>query len=547
MADESRGPDGAPSGEPPANPTRKSPPKAIVQKRARPSIVWLIPLVAALVGLNLAYWAWSEQGPTISIVFDSADGLVAGQTKLKYKEVDVGLVESVELNEDLSKVKVTASLVKELASYLTDETRFWVVRAEVSAAEISGVDTLLSGAYIAVDPSADGEDTRFFAGLEKAPVVRSDKPGTLFNLRAQELGSIDVGSPVYYRWLRVGQLAGYTLDDAGEFVSVQVFVEAPHDQRVRSTTRFWNASGIDAVVTAEGLQIDTPSLMSMLVGGIAFETPATVTVAQDVAENMVFELYPNKQATRRPRYSLKTRFLLYFKDSVSGLVPGSPVEFRGIKLGEVLDVDVELDRETSEMRIPVVIEIEPERLGLTRVDIERDELDVIQGMVERGFRARLATNNMLTGQKAVDFDFLKGARPQTVELGRAYPILPTVSGGLDAITERVTRIVDRVDQLPLESIGENLDQVFESLATTLVSVESLTASANAELLPSMTATMIRLEQTLSSADAMISPDSPMTQELETLMVDLAGAAESLRLLAERLEEHPEELLRGKSE
>ena len=547
MADETRGPDGAPSGEPPANPTRKSPPKAIVQKRARPSIVWLIPLVAALVGLNLAYWAWSEQGPTISIVFDSADGLVAGQTKLKYKEVDVGLVESVELNEDLSKVKVTASLVKELASYLTDETRFWVVRAEVSAAEISGVDTLLSGAYIAVDPSADGEDTRFFAGLEKAPVVRSDKPGTLFNLRAQELGSIDVGSPVYYRWLRVGQLAGYTLDDAGEFVSVQVFVEAPHDQRVRSTTRFWNASGIDAVVTAEGLQIDTPSLMSMLVGGIAFETPATVTVAQDVAENMVFELYPNKQATRRPRYSLKTRFLLYFKDSVSGLVPGSPVEFRGIKLGEVLDVDVELDRETSEMRIPVVIEIEPERLGLTRVDIERDELDVIQGMVERGFRARLATNNMLTGQKAVDFDFLKGARPQTVELGRAYPILPTVSGGLDAITERVTRIVDRVDQLPLESIGENLDQVFESLATTLVSVESLTASANAELLPSMTATMIRLEQTLSSADAMISPDSPMTQELETLMVDLAGAAESLRLLAERLEEHPEELLRGKSE
>ena len=547
MADESRGPDGAPSGEPPANPTRKSPPKAIVQKRARPSIVWLIPLVAALVGLNLAYWAWSEQGPTISIVFDSADGLVAGQTKLKYKEVDVGLVESVELNEDLSKVKVTATLVKELASYLTDETRFWVVRAEVSAAEISGVDTLLSGAYIAVDPSADGEDTRFFAGLEKAPVVRSDKPGTLFNLRAQELGSIDIGSPVYYRWLRVGQLAGYTLDDAGEFVSVQVFVEAPHDQRVRSTTRFWNASGIDAVVTAEGLQIDTPSLMSMLVGGIAFETPATVTVAQDVAENMVFELYPNKQATRRPRYSLKTRYLLYFKDSVSGLVPGSPVEFRGIKLGEVLDVDVELDRETSEMRIPVVIEIEPERLGLTRADIEQAEIDVIQGMVERGFRARLATNNMLTGQKAVDFDFLKGARPQAVELGRAYPILPTVSGGLDAITERVTRIVDRVDQLPLESIGENLDQVFESLATTLVSVESLTASANAELLPSMTATMIRLEQTLSSADAMISPDSPMTQELETLMVDLAGAAESLRLLAERLEEHPEELLRGKSE
>lgn len=523
----------------------QSAPKAIVRKRARPSIVWLIPLVAALVGLNLAYWAWSEQGPTISIVFESADGLVAGQTKLKYKEVDVGLVETVELNADLSKVKVTASLVKELSRYLTDETRFWVVRAEVSAAEISDVGTLLSGAYIGVDPSAAGENTRFFTGLEKAPVVRSDKPGTLFNLRAQELASIDVGSPVYYRWLRVGQIAGYTLGDAGEYVSVQVFVEAPHDRRVRSTTRFWNASGIDAVVTAEGLQIDTPSLMSMLVGGIAFETPATVTVAQDVAENMIFELYPNKQATRRPRYSLKKRYLLYFDDSVSGLVPGSPVEFRGIKLGEVLDVDVELDRETNEMRIPVVIEIEPERLGLTRTDAEGGGIDRIQVMVGRGFRARLATNNMLTGRKAIDFDFLDGAKPAEIILGHAYPILPTASGGLDAITERVTRIVDRIDQLPIESIGKNLDQVFASLAETLVSVEALTNSANTDLLPSMTASLVRLEETLASADAMISPDSAMAQELETMIVDLAGAAESLRLLVERLEEHPEELLRGK--
>ena len=326
-------------------------PSAIVREKARPSIVWLIPLIAAVVGLYLAYWAWSEQGPQITIVFESADGIVAGQTKLKYKEVDVGVVETVELNEDLSRVRVTASMAKELSGFITDETRFWVVRAEVSAAEISGVDTLLSGAYLAVDPSSEGERTRIFEGLEKAPVVRSDKPGTLFHLRAQELGSVDVGSPVYYRWLNVGQIAGYELDEAGESVNVQVFVEAPHDDRVRSTTRFWNASGLDAVVTAEGVQIDTPSLMSMLVGGIAFETPATVTVAQDVTENMIFELYPNKQATRQPRYSRKSRYLLFFEDSVSGLVPGSPVEFRGIKLGEVLDVDIELDLDTNEFRI----------------------------------------------------------------------------------------------------------------------------------------------------------------------------------------------------
>ena len=522
-------------------------PRAIVRTRSMPSIVWLIPAVAAFVGLYLAFWAWSEQGPSITIVFDSADGIVAGTTVIKYKDVDVGIVETVELVEDLSQVNVTASMVNELAGYLTDETTFWVVKAEVSASEISAVDTILSGAYIGMAPSQDGKRTRVFEGLEKAPIIRPDKAGTLFQLRATELGSVDVGSPVYYRWIRVGQIAGYQLDDQGETVSVQVFIEAPHDERVRSTTRFWNASGLDAVVTAEGIQIDTPSMMAMLVGGIAFETPATVTVAQDVPENMVFELYPNKQATRMPRYSLKARYLLYFEDSVSGLVPGSPVEFRGIKLGEVLDVDVELDRVTNEMRIPVVIEIEPERLGLTVEELEADPTQRIENMVAQGFRARLLTNNILTGQKAVDFDFLEGAREQAVVYGRAYPILPTATGGLDAITTRVARIVDRVDQLPIESIGANLDQVFASLAATMGSIEEATAAANSDLLPGMTATLERLEQTLSSADALISPESATALEIESLVGDLSEAADSLRIMAERLEEHPEELLRGKSE
>ncbi|MEM9177832.1 MAG: hypothetical protein AAGC67_21710, partial [Myxococcota bacterium] len=206
-----------------------------------------------------------------------------------------------------------------------------------------------------------------------------------------------------------------------------------------------------------------------------------------------------------------------------------------------------LVRETNEMRIPVVIEIEPERLGLTVEELEEDPTDTVESMVARGFRARLLTNNLLTGQKAVDFDFLEGAREQQVEYGRAYPILPTATGGLDAITTRVARIVDRVDQLPIESIGENLDEVFESLAATMGSIEEATAAANADLLPGMTATLERLEQTLSSADAMISPDSAIALELESLVGDLSKAADSLRIMAERLEEHPEELIRGKSE
>jgi paraquat-inducible protein B len=287
--------------------------------------------------------------------------------------------------------------------------------------------------------------------------------------------------------------------------------------------------------------------MSMLVGGIAFETPATVTVAMDVPEDMVFELYPNKQATRQPRYSQQARYLLYFDGSVSGLVPGSPVEFRGIKVGEVLSVDINFDTQTNEVQIPVVIEIEPERLGITQKKLYRKDVPRIASLVGRGLRARLVTNNVLTGKKAISFEFISDAEPVAIVFGEAYPILPTVSGGLDAITQRVARILDRVEKLPIESIGNNLNEAFANLSQTLQSVDNLTNSANANLLPQLTASLVKLEETLASADAMIAPDSAMAIELKSMMSDLAGAAQSLRLLAQRLEEHPEELLRGKGE
>jgi len=530
-------------------------PHVIVRNRARPSIVWLIPVVAAVVGLFLAYRAYTERGPTIAITFDSAEGLEAGSTRVKFKEVDIGLVQAVELSEDLSQVVVTARLVAGAERYLTENTRFWVVRAVVSAGQISGLGTFLSGAYIAIDPATEGSQARRFDGLDKAPVVTSDVPGSIFNLRTETLGSIDVGSPVYYRRLQVGNVAGYELDLAGDQIQVQVFIESPHDQRVRSTTRFWNASGLDVVVSPEGVEIDTPSLVSMLVGGVAFETTATMDVARDVPGNMVFELYPNRQASKQPRYSFKSRFLLYFDESVSGLfdesvsglVPGSAVEFRGIKVGEVQDVKLEVEPVTREISIPVVIEIEPERLGLTGpVDADAD-IVYIEALVARGLRAQLKTASLITGRKAVEFTLVEDVAPASVRLGARYPELPTAPGSFDAITTRIGRIVGRFDQVPIESIGQNLDQVLVGLRETLVVMKSLAGTAQADLMPSLMASLGKLEETLESADTMIAPNSAMAQELEQLVLDLAGAAHSIRLLAERLEQHPEELLRGKEE
>jgi paraquat-inducible protein B len=522
-------------------------PQAVVRSRAQLSIVWLIPLIAAVVGLFLAYRAYSERGPTISITFEHALGLEAGNTRVKFKEVDIGLVEAVEVSEDLSKVIVTASLVAGSERYLTDETRFWVVRAEVTAGQISGISTVFSGAYIAIDPSTEGERARRFVGHEKAPVVTFDKTGTIFNLRADTLGSADVGSPVYFRWLRVGEVAAYELSEVGDQVDIQIFVESPNDERVRSTTRFWNASGFDAVVSAQGLQVDTPSLVSMLVGGIAFETPATLAVEEDVPKGHVFELYPNKQATRQKRYATKDRYILNFDESVSGLIPGSAVEFRGIEIGEVQDVQLELEPVSMQIRIPVVIEIEPERFGQTGEIGREGGSTYIHELVAKGLRARIKTANLLTGMKAVDFELIEDAEPAEIILGDRYPELPTASGSFDGMATRIARIVDRVDQVPIDSIGQNLDEVLVTLRGTLDEIGSFAGAAKEDLMPSLASSLEKLEATLQSADSMIAPDAALPRELERLIIDLAEAARSIRLLADRLEEHPEELLRGKQE
>jgi paraquat-inducible protein B len=523
-------------------------PQALVREKARISVVWLIPVVAAVVGLYLAYWAWSEQGPTIEIHFENAEGLEAGKTKIKYKDVEIGVVESVALSDDISEVVVTASLVNGVAPYLTETTRFWVVRAEFTAGSVSGLSTVLSGVYIAIDPSTRGKRTKRFTGLEKAPIVTSDKPGSFFDLRSRDLGSIQIGSPVYYRWLKVGQVVGFDLDESGDFVNIKVFVERPHDARVSSTTRFWNASGVDLSVDSDGLRLDSPSIVTMLVGGIAFDTPTTLAEATPVGPDQVFQLYANRSASLTRNYVIKNRFVLDFGDtSVAGLSPGAAVLFRGIKIGEVLAVDLLLDPRTEEFSTPIVIELEPERLGLSADELDGSEIDLMRRHVARGLRARLGIGSLLTGKKVIELEFVEGAPPATLETAGAYPKLPTTADPIEALAEQVSSVLGKVDQVPLASIGANLDGALAELRETLVTFREAGATATDDVLPELTATLSELEGTLSGTNRMLAPDSPLAFELERLVTDLAAAARSLRGLAERLEEHPEELIRGKSE
>jgi paraquat-inducible protein B len=512
---------------------------AVVEQRSRPSLVWVIPIVAVLVGAWLTYHTFSQRGPAVTISFQTAEGLEAGKTKVKYKDVEIGSVESIELSDDLSHVIVTLRLVKHPKGHVTEGTRFWVVRAQVSAGRVSGLSTIFSGAYIGIDPVFDGKRQRHFEGLSTPPVVTSDVEGSLFTLRTTEPRPIEVGSPVYYHAIKVGQVASYELDESGRFTTTKVFVEAPHDKRVQRNTQFWIASGVDMSLSADGIQVDTVSLTTLLIGGIAFDTPRGRDPGGPVEDGTVFTLYKNRIATTEPTLTTGNRFLLDFEQSVGGLTTGAPVQFRGIKIGEVTDVRLIYDLEMETPHIPVIIELYPELIEFTGQE-SRPVEERWKGMVARGMRAQLQTGNILTGQLLVSLDFHPDAPPAEIDFSGTLPQLPTIPSPIEALKSGLTQFVNRLSGMPLEQIGANLNRTLKELST-------LSGSLNDEMMPSLVATLSEAERALASADSLIAPDSDASVELKRLLFELADAAKAIRRLAEQLEEHPESLLRGKKE
>jgi len=512
---------------------------AVIEQKSRLSLVWVIPIVAALVGAWLTYYTFSQRGPAVTITFKTAEGLEAGKTKVKYKDVEIGVVESIELAGGLSHVVVTARLGNKARPFLTENTRFWVVRATVSAGHVSGLSTIFSGAYIGIDPSFEGERRRNFEGLEAPPIVTSDEAGTLFTLRTTEPRPIDIGSPVYFHAIKVGQVASYELDESGRFTTTQIFVNAPHDGRVQSNTQFWIASGVDMSLSADGIQIDTVSLTSLLIGGIAFDAPRGREPGGPVEDGTIFTLYKNRLATTEPTLTTGNRFLLNFKQSVGGLTVGAPVRFRGIKIGEVTDVRLVFDLESATPNIPVMIELYPELIEFTGQESGTIE-NRWKSMVARGMRAQLQTGNLLTGQLVVNLDFHPDSPPAEILWTGPVPQLPTVPSPIEELKAGLAQFVNRLSSMPLEQIGANLNRTLKELST-------LSASLNDEMMPSLVATLSEAENALASADSLIAPDSDASVELKRLLFELADAAQAIRRLAEQLEAHPESLIRGKKE
>lgn len=524
-------------------------------KTMRWSWIWLVPLLAVLMGASLMVSYWLRTGPTITVSFESAQDLVAGQTKLRYKDVVVGLVQNIEVAEDRKHVLAHIQLDRNGSKFITQEgARFWVVRPRFSFNGVSGLGTLITGAYISVDTTDRYESEKVsyaFEGLEKPPEIGSTRAGTRFTLTARDLGSLEVGSGVSYRRVTVGQVVAYGLSEDGRTVEVQVFIDAPYDKYVTVDSRFWNVSGINVSVNSDGISMRTSSLGAVLGGGVAFtqadeDNSFETKEFPRASENMAFHLFDTREQAVADPDGPPFPIEMNFDQSVRGLKVGATVDFKGMELGKVVDIDLEYNADKKQFYARVRADLYPLRFSEAYRDLtlgaNPDKVDggLIAPLIRHGLRAQLRASNLITGQQYVALDFFPDAKPVKPDDPLALPVMiPTIVGNFDQLQQQISKIVTQVGGIPFQDIGKELHG-------SLKSMRKLIERVDGQLAPQAQATLKSARDSLDRVSKVLGPDAPLISGVSSSLDELVRAARALRQLADYLQVHPESLVRGRA-
>ncbi|MGZ8227040.1 MAG: PqiB family protein [Methylococcaceae bacterium] len=515
---------------------------ATLNKKTELPLVWLLPIIALLVSGWLVYKSISEKGSAITINFPTAEGLEVDKTKIKYLDVEVGKVTAITINEDLKTIQVIAQMNSDAEDYLKEKTRFWVVKPQVGLGGVSGLGTLLSGAYIAMKPG-EGRKEQHFIGLTTPPLLKTDADGKQFILETSNLGSMRPGTPINFHGISVGEVLSHRLTDSADAIHLTVFINAPYDQFVRKNTRFWMDSGVDLSAGADGFKVRTGPLISLLSGGIAFRASPEDSTEDIKEENSQFQLYETYEQSTQVIFGNTLKYVMYFDGSMRGLTEGAPVQLRGIPIGKVMSITLELDEKTADIRTPVIVELEPDRIKEVNEQLNVSDKDMIDRLIKKGLRAQLQTGSLLTGQLLVDLDFHpKSKIVLTANNTSVYPEFPTTASSLDEFTHSAQIIMDKIAKLPLDELTTEANKTLQSLQGASKAATSMLATANT--------TLGTADKTLGSAQQALStlePGSTRNYELDKLIQELTNAAGSVRQLTDYLEQHPEALIHGKKE
>jgi paraquat-inducible protein B len=547
--------------------------RASTRRSRRVSAIWLLPIVAIAIGLWLAWDTLSKEGPTITITFETAEGLQASQSQLKFREINLGTVKTLALSPDHSHVVVTVATTKQADPLLTTDAQFWVVKPRLFAGNVSGLSTLVSGSYIGMLPGTASDTHKHdFVGREDPPVLAANVPGHTYLLKASRLGSVTLGSPVFFRDLSVGEVLGWDIGDMADSATIHAFVRAPYDKYIHDETRFWDASGLSVKLGGNGVEVQLESLRALLLGGIAFDTLAAPTQTAASSDGHVFPLFANKDAAQAASYSRKIPFVGYFPGSVRGLAAGADVTLHGLKVGQVTDVRLVYDAAKDAILAPVRFEVQPERfVGIGR-QIIKDTAVGVEMLVNRGLRATLQSANLITGQMLIALEFEPDAPKADVTTEDGMFVIPTSdSGSFSGLEASASELLRKVNSIPFDTLGRNLSQTSEglndlvngpqlkqalaSLNTTLASVQNTVQNMDAGLSPAMKRlpdiaaglqkTMTDVNRLLLSLQAGYGDNTPFSRDLGRLLIQLNDATRSIRSLADLLSRHPEALIKGR--
>jgi paraquat-inducible protein B len=508
-------------------------------------LVWVVPIVAAVIGISLLIRNWENEGPSIAISFLSGEGVQVGKTLVKYRDVTVGRVSAVVLSADHQTVVVSANLSKDAASLLKADTQFWIVRPRIGVGSVSGLETLLSGVYIGMKSGADTRRERQFVGLENPPALSHGPHGREIQLHASRAGSLAIGAPVYFRQFQVGRVIDENLEQDGS-TRVTVFLEAPYDAFVKPETRFWNASGINVKLGADGLNVQTESLAAVIAGGLAFDDGPAEAVPVAAGTPRQFTLYKNETEAMAPPDGEPHYVRMRFAQALRGLDVGAPVEFIGVNIGAVVAVDLGYEHQRKSFPVIVTAKLYPRRMGQAyealaaqgKTESTETLATFVGTLVARGLRAQPRLGSLLTGKLYISLDFLP-ASPRAAFDPSIRPLeLPTVNGTFQELEASVGRLVKKVDDLPLEQIVADLHTDLKDLHETL-------SELHAQVLPNASDTLSALHRTLDSADRTLDVESPLQHGLTETLSEARDTLRAIRELADYLDRQPDALLRGR--
>lgn len=514
--------------------------------RLRFSLIWLLPLAAAVAAVFVLSGHFFGMGPRITVSFQTAEGLEANRTQVMYKHVPIGKVVGIDIDKARDRVNVDIELQASATAFADKGTRFWVVRPRIGFNEISGVGTLLTGSFIGADAGDKGEQAEHFRGLEHPPAISFGEAGSRFILHADDLGSLNVGSPVYLRRVQVGRVIGTGLSGEGSGVDVTVFIAAPNDRFVTQNTRFWNASGVDISVGVEGRQVNVESMAAVLNGAVAFQAPPYPEHPPVAAANSRFTLFQERgDALARP-LGYARYLVMNFDEPVRGLAVGAPLEFYGVNVGQVTSVRLEYDQQRQLPVTRVDAVMYPNRLGAVHdklhKDLGRDDENttaMLMGrFIEHGLRAQARTGNLLTDQKYLLLGFVPNAAPVTFDYAARPFEIPTVPGGLSVMEDQIKQIMAMAGRLPMAELSRNLTRSLQQLPLAVQQV-------NQQVVPQLRDTLLEANQTLRGAVDSVAEGSTQREQFNETADQLKQASRSVQALLDLWNRYPELFLRGR--